>query len=353
MFNQYQHKIVVFFSLLIILPVCSFTQNLFNSVSSAENPATVIYLTDTVPNKQVDTVQPVSAAERNYFYLTPQEKRKRQWLIGGINVIGYGTSLVLFNNTWYKDYPKTSFHTFNDSKEWLQVDKSGHSWAAYNAARASAAMWQWAGVSSKKAAWIGGLSSTAYMTVIEILDGHSVEWGWSWADMGANLFGSGLFISQELGWKEQRIQFKFSFHHNRYDDPQLDKRAGQLFGDPWYESMLKDYNAQTYWLSANLRSFLPKTKLPPWLNVAVGFGAEGMFGGFENKWFDELGSEVTRADIPRTRQFYLAPDIDFTRIPTKSRFLRTAFSILNAFKCPAPALMLDSKGKFRAYAFYF
>ena len=81
---------------------------------------------------------------------------------------------------------------------------------AYNIARASAAVWRWSGVSHKTSTWIGGISSTAYLTVIEILDGHSAGWGWSWADMGANLFGSALFISQELGWKEQRLQFKFS-----------------------------------------------------------------------------------------------------------------------------------------------
>jgi len=106
-------------------------------------------------------------------YLTPEQKRKRQWIVGGLNVIGYGASLIIFNNTWYKDYPKTSFHTFNDNGEWLQMDKVGHAWAAYNAGRASAAMWVWAGVEPKKGAWIGCLSSTFYMTVIEFLDAHS------------------------------------------------------------------------------------------------------------------------------------------------------------------------------------
>jgi hypothetical protein len=285
--------------------------------------------------------------------ITPEQKKKRQWLIAGINVAGYGGSLIAFNSAWYKDYPRRSFHSFDDSREWLQMDKSGHAWAAYNAARGSAAMWRWAGVSQKKSTWIGGLSSVGYLTVIEFLDAQSVKWGWSWADMGANVFGSGLFIAQELGWKEQRVQFKFSFHTNNYSDPQLDSRADELFGKPWYERMLKDYNAQTYWLSGNLRSFFPSSKLPSWLNIAIGYGADGMYGGFENKWIDQLGNEVVRYDIPRKRQFYLSPDIDLTKIKTKSKFLRTALAALNSFKFPAPALMLDSKGKLRAYAIYF
>src|SRR4030095_10700003 len=129
--------------------------------------------------------------------------------------------------------------------------------------------------------------------------------------MTANIVASGLFISQELLRKEQRIQYKFSFHHKDYGDSALNSRADDLFGDSWYERMLKDYNAQTYWFSANLRSFFPNSHLPRWLNVSFGYGADGMFGGFENVWVDgDPGSPVNRSDIPRVRQFYLAPDID-------------------------------------------
>jgi len=279
--------------------------------------------------------------------------KNRVYLITGLNVVGYGTSIVIFNNTWYKDYPKTSFHTFNDSKEWQQMDKSGHSWAAYNSARVSGAMWAWTGVGAKKATWIGGLSSSVYLTVIEILDAHSAKWGWSWADMGANVFGSGLFISQQLGWEEQRIQLKFSFHRKNYSDPMLNERSDNLFGNTWTERMLKDYNGQTYWLSANMKSFFPKSNLPVWLNVAFGYGADGMFGGFENKWTDgDPGFPIDRTDIKRYRQWYLAPDIDFTRIATDKKALRALFFFLNAFKFPTPGLEL-SNGHLKINAIHF
>ena len=297
-------------------------------------------ITETLNTSLVpDTLGP---AESNRRYLKPEQKTKRQLFIGGLNVVGYGTSIVIFNNTWYKDYPKTSFHTFNDSKEWQQMDKIGHSWAAYNSARASAAMWRWTGMGEKKATWIGGLSSTAYLTVIEILDGHSAKWGWSWADMGANVFGSGLFISQQLGWQEQRIQFKFSFHRKKYSDPILKARADDLFGGNWTERMLKDYNGQTYWLSTNLRSFFPKSNLPGWLNVAIGYGSEGMFGGFENKWEDDSGVPIYRTDINRYRQWYLAPDVKFSNIETKKKGLKMLFHVLDVFKFPAPSVELSN-----------
>jgi len=285
--------------------------------------------------------------------LTSKQKKHRQFFIAAANVAAYGGSLIALNSDWYKGYAKSSFHTFNDSREWLQMDKIGHAWGAYTAARGSAAMWDWAGLPHKKAVWIGGLSSFAYLTTIEFFDAYSSKWGWSWSDIGANIIGSGLFMSQEFLWNQQRVQFKFSFHTIGYGEPQLKQRADDLFGETWYERMLKDYNAQTYWFSGNIKSFFPQSNCPAWLNLAIGYGADGMFGGFENKWEDGTGNEITRHDIPRKRQFYLSPDIDFTKIKTKSKLLKTTFVFLNAFKCPAPALMIDGKGKFKAYAIYF
>lgn len=299
------------------------------------------------------TLQPVPYSVKKINILTPEQKRKRQWIVGGINVVGYGASLIIFSNTWYKDYPKTSFHTFDDSKEWLQMDKVGHGWAAYNTGRASTEMWKWAGLSNKKATWIGGLSGTVYLTVIELLDAHSAKWGWSWSDMAANILGSGLYISQQLGWEEQRIQFKFSFHYKNYSDPMLNERSDDLFGSSKVERMLKDYNGQTYWLSANLRSFFQGSNIPRWLNVAVGYGADGMFGGFQNIWIDEdTRTLVNRTDIKRYRQWFLAPDVNFSKIKTNSKGVKLLLGFLDAFKFPTPSLEL-SNGKLKVHAIHF
>ena len=70
------------------------------------------------------------------------------------------------------------------------------------------------------------------------------------------------------------------------------------------ERILKDYNAQTYWVSANLPSFFKETNFPLWLNIAIGYGAEGMFGAVNNTWTDVNGVELDRSEIKRYRQFY-------------------------------------------------
>jgi Predicted periplasmic lipoprotein len=276
----------------------------------------------------------------------------RKWVAGGITAAYVTGSLVALNQSWYKGYTRTSFHTFDDKKEWLQVDKAGHGWSAYTFAKTSTAMWKWAGIKKNKSVWIGGISSLGFMTVIEFLDGYSAKWGWSWMDMAANIGGIGLYSAQELTWNEQRIQYKFSSHTKNYD-ASLQPRTNDLFGNRVTERLLKDYNNQTYWLSVNLKSFFKESNLPPWLNMAVGYGAEGMLGGFENAWTDKTGTMHNRYDIQRVRQFYISPDIDFTKIKTDKKAVKTLLEILSVIKMPAPALMLDSKGKFKAYALYF
>jgi uncharacterized protein YfiM (DUF2279 family) len=306
---------------------------------------------EVVRNAVLDTV--TTTVKKVDSAATTGPNKKRVWTVAALHAGLYAGSMLALSQAWYADYPKSSFHTFDDSKEWLQVDKVGHTWTAYQISRASMASWKWAGLSRKQQIWWGGLSGAAFQTVIEVLDGFSAEWGWSWSDFAANVAGSGLLIGQELGWKEQRVSFKFSFHIMSYSDPMLNERSDDLFGSSFPERMLKDYNGQAYWLSANLKSFFKQSKIPAWLNVAVGYGGTGMFGGTENIWTDEeTGITYDRTDIPRQRQWYLAPDIDFTRIKTNSKFVRSVLFCLNAFKMPAPALVL-SDGKLVVHGFYF
>lgn len=276
-------------------------------------------------------------------------KKKRIVGVAAANIIGYGGSMALLYQAWYKNYPRSNFHTINDNKEWMQIDKVGHVYSAYIESKASMEIWRWAGLSRNKRIWIGGMSGAVYQTVIEVLDGYSAEWGWSWGDFAANIAGSGIFVAQELAWNQQKVQMKFSFHRADYSgDPQIAQQINTLFGSSTASRMLKDYGAQTYWLSANIKSFLPKTKLPGWLNLAVGYGAQNIYGPYGNIWDDPFvpGNIIDKSAIPRYRQWYLAPDIDFTRIKTKNKFLKIAFFALNAFKFPTPSLEL-SQGRLR------
>lgn len=285
---------------------------------------------------------------RDTFRTNPYRK-SRVRLVTAANIVGYGGTLIALNALWYAKYPRSSFHFFNDNNEWLQMDKAGHVYSAYTESRATMEMWRWAGLSRKQSIWIGGLSGVAYQSIIEVLDGFSSQYGFSPGDFTANILGSATFISQELAWNQQKIKLKFSFHRKNYGEPDLNSRADDLYGNSAAERFIKDYNGQTYWASANIQSFFPETKLPRWLNISVGYGAEGMFGGTKNIGYDENGNEIfNRTDIKRYRQWYLSPDIDFSRIKTNKQALKVLFFVLDCFKFPAPTLEF-SNGSFKGH----
>jgi hypothetical protein len=256
------------------------------------------------------------------------------------------TTLVGLSVLWYAGYPQSSFHFINDNGEWLQMDKIGHATASYYIGKTGYELLRIPGVEKKKAIWYGGTTGFVYLGIVEIMDGFSAGWGASMGDIAANAAGSAAFIGQQLAWDEQRILLKWSFHETQY----ARYNPGQL-GSNFPERMIKDYNGQTYWLSGNIRSFLPKdSRFPGWLNIAVGYSADGMIGARYNP------SEMHGDPVPyfiRTRQYFLAPDIDLTRIKTKSVFLKMLFNIFGVLKFPLPALEYNSEQGWVVHGVYF
>lgn len=261
-----------------------------------------------------------------------QVHRGRAWAVGGgAGVLAVG-SLIALDQAWYADHDRGPFHFFDDSGEWLQMDKAGHAWTTYTLASYGHAAFRWAGMPGKRSVWIGGSLGWAYLVGIEYLDGRSSEWGFSWSDMAANTFGTGLFIAQQIGWKEQRIGMKYSAHLTDYAPQRPD-----VLGSSTPERILKDYNGATVWLSGNLRSFGCEG-LPSWLNLAMGYGAEGM---------------LSAHDPAARRQFYFAPDIALSRIPVKSKLWRTVFFVLDRVKVPLPTLEVREGGTVKGHWLYF
>lgn len=271
----------------------------------------------------------------------PNYKTRKIVLVSASSVLTVG-SLVGLNVAWYKDYNTGKFHFFNDNAEWLQMDKVGHAYSTYQSARLMMNAFNWAGYNKKQQLFIGGSIGFAYLTAIEIMDGYSAGWGFSWGDMIADVAGSSAAITQQAFWNEQRIQLKFSYWNSG-----LAKYNPNLLGKNVYTQILKDYNGQRYWLSVNPSAFMKQeTKFPKWLNFALGYGAFGMIGAHHNNkiYKDTNGNIITLSSFDRERRFYLSLDVDLTRIKTKSKFLRAVFQTLNIVKIPAPALQFNNKG---------
>ena len=272
-------------------------------------------------------------------------KKRLTYVIGGQSIIYVSTLAVLYQ-AWYKDYPQSNFHWINDNNEWMQVDKIGHATTSAYIGKFGYEFYRCAGVERKKAIWIGGSAGFVYLTVVEILDGFSAQWGASMGDFISNAAGSALFIGQQLAWDEQRFYLKWSYHPTDYAQYRPD-----LLGSGGIESALKDYNGQTYWLSGNIKSFLPKSsKFPRWLNVAVGYGAEGMLGANSNPP-EHDGKALP--EYTRYRQYYLSLDVDLARIKTRSHFLKFIFNVVSFVKIPFPALEFNKLDGVKLHGLYF
>lgn len=291
------------------------------------------------------------------FWDTPDSLNKgRFWAATGTGIVIYSGTVIGLNQLWYKDYPRTSFHFFNDSKEWQQMDKAGHMFTTYFESDWIYHVAQWTGMKRESSIWTGAIVAVGLQTTIEVLDGFSSGWGFSMYDMAFNICGAGLWAGQQAGWNEQRFRLKVSSTYRSYpEDPiygspggttTLMERTDDLFGENIFQSFLKDYNAQTIWLSVNLHSLMKEeSRFPKWLNLAVGYSAENMFGGFENKWEKDGNTfQTSDADYPRYRQYIFSPDIDLSKIKVKSKPLKVLLGMANIFKIPAPALVVNGHG---------
>jgi uncharacterized protein YfiM (DUF2279 family) len=278
-------------------------------------------------------------------FLKPSDSlniQRRNTVVISETVLAAGT-LAGLSQFWYADYPKSDFHFINDNADWLQMDKVGHVFSSYQLGSIGKNTLQWSGVSRKNQLIYGASLGFVFLSAVEVFDGYSSGWGASMGDVVANASGTVLFVSQELLWKEQRIVPKFSFHTTPYASARPN-----VLGSSFNEQMLKDYNGQTYWLSANVHSFCKDSKIPKWLNVAFGYGAEGMITGQ-----DALVNTVFLPESKRFRQYYLSLDVDLTKIETKSHLLKTLFSVFNWVKIPAPTIEFTQYNQVKCHFIYF
>ena len=276
----------------------------------------------------------------------------------GITTANFTGFTIALTSTWYDQYERTGFHFFNDWDEWNSVDKAGHIYTTY----LQSVWWykgaRWTGLNESQSILSGVIAGSVFQSTVEVLDGFSSKWGFSLSDFGSNALGTAAFVIQQKKWGQQKFIFKESSAVQSRPNiligsvsgnstTTLSERGNDLFGSSFAEQYLKDYNNQTYWLSANLHSLLSEgNKIPGWLNIAFGYGAENLYGGFENSWSIDDEKFILDADLyPRYRQYYLSLDIDFNRIKTDNHFLKTVFTFLNIIKVPAPALEINTTGE--------
>ena len=251
--------------------------------------------------------------------------KKRVILSSSLIGLGYASSLIALNGVWYKEFPKSKFHFFNDGSNWMQMDKFGHGFSGYLLSQKAGDLYRWSGV-KKSYPWIGFGIGMSYLGALEFMDAYSQGWGFSTYDVLANFSGGALYLSQELIFKKQLVLPKFSFFPTKYAD-----YRPEVLGKNFPEQLLKDYNGQTYWFSFPIGGFAPSVKKLNWLCLSLGYSVDQKLVGDQDAYLDFRAS----------RQLLVSLDIDLTRLPIKNPTLKKVLAQLNMIKIPFSALMIQ------------
>jgi hypothetical protein len=276
---------------------------------------------------------------------TENKKRVRSVFIGEASVYAVG-NFGLYH-LWYKDYGTGKFHFFNDNKEWQYMDKIGHATVANILGYHGYRWLRWSGMDERRSILYGGGLGFVFLSTVEVFDGLSKGWGFSWGDVAANSCGSALFILQQSLLHDTPLQLKYSYHTSS-----LTSIRPELLGSNLQERLLKDYNGQTLWLSMNLRGISHWNKVPKWLCVSLGYSING-FVGAEDNVFEKDGIRYDYSTIKRYGQGFLSLDVDLTKVHTKRPWLNSLIHTFGIIKFPFPALEYNPVEKFKGHILYF
>ena len=75
--------------------------------------------------------------------------QKFTWSTASVGALSAG-SLYGLGKLWYGQQSQISFHLFNDAKNWMQMDKLGHTFSCYHVTRGLDALFSWTGLKEKK-----------------------------------------------------------------------------------------------------------------------------------------------------------------------------------------------------------
>lgn len=250
-------------------------------------------------------------------------------------ILIYACFLLGLGYAWYAKQWVSGFHFFNDGPEWKQLDKFAHCFWTFQASLLATRLFTWAGADPRKGGMIGAAIGFSFVTLIEIPDGFSEAYGASVLDIVANACGALLFLGQRLVFSKLVVIPKFSFHPTSFAP-----LRPVMLGDGLLEEILKDYNGQTFWYSIRI----PWLRLPSWLVVAVGVGAEGMIYGrdFQNE----------AVGLHPYRKYFLSIDLDLSEVRPANAWMNALLHVFRIIKIPAPAIEFSTHG-IRFHPIYF
>ena len=238
------------------------------------------------------------------------------------------------------------FHITEDIQYALWIDKFGHFYGGYLIGYVFNEALLTCGFSNDLSTILGGILGLSYQTYVEVLDGMSVDWGFSPSDFYADIAGSAFYVAQKYVPFLQNFTPKFS-----YVNPQW---LGEKDRNP-HDSFIDNYSAQNFWMSINIRNIFGgaiKQYIPDWMQVSVGYAAYSLCNPGSGLCDPNISTPIND-NVWGNRKIIIALDYDLVKLlpdgpPAWNWFKQT----LNYFKFPAPAIEFGFEGKTKFYFLY-
>lgn len=235
----------------------------------------------------------------------------------------------------YKWWWEGNYHPFRFENDgfWhnysLGVDKIGHFYTSYCYATALREILEWGGYSHSTALWWSTGVSFFYALSIEIGDGFST-YAFSLNDLMANTLGISYALLQNEVPFFKNFKFKWSYYP-----------SGKIPFDGYFR-ITDDYDGHIYWLSIDVYNLLPekaKRYWLPYLNIAVGYGGENIYG--RPPWVS--GTSIFPTE-PARRKWVISLDYNLSALPTQDETWTLLKHIADLFHFPAPGVrMVEGK----------
>ncbi|OQW92311.1 MAG: hypothetical protein BWK79_14920 [Beggiatoa sp. IS2] len=209
------------------------------------------------------------------------------------------------------------------------ADKLGHAYSSYVSTRLMTNGFRWAGYDHKAAAKLAGITTGTVMFGVEVLDGFTVEYGFSKEDLIMNLSGVGIGTLLELQPQLDDL-FDIRFHYWRSDDA---KKLDEY--DP-----ISDYSGQTYLLITKATGIpqLRDYKFLRYLEFAIGYGSRG-YQPTPGKY---------EPQFPKERNLYYGISLNLAQLLNdtvfkgeSSRTQKVTENVLEYLQMPGTALLFE------------
>ncbi len=231
---------------------------------------------------------------------------------GSVVAGGVAVHFARYKPLWRDHYVEFQFReNFSYARN---QDKFLHFYGGVVGSAISAKALSWTGLSEQRSALYGAATSFAFLTFMEIEDGHIDYLGFDRVDALANLLGSAYPLAQHYIPVLNNFTPKFSYvaSTNRV------VAQGQTL-----PNFLEDHEGQKIWMGITVHDLLPKNLKqywPPLLGFAIGY---------------------TVRDLNTSQPYhetFLALDLDLRKLPGDTKFLRTMWEMLNYVHLPMPAV---------------